>query len=116
MLDKHLKRSRMDYQDNTLLHTHKSWPSFVKEHTTPADKNRLIGFTTTAEKTYHNFAFRAKDTLVFGSESTGLLPEHTNDCDQLLKIPMRPGKRSLNLAVSVSMVLGFVLGHNKWFS
>jgi tRNA G18 (ribose-2'-O)-methylase SpoU len=43
--------------------------------------------------------------LVVGSEAHGLNPEHKKTLDELVSIPMSDGVNSLNLAVSVGVIL-----------
>ncbi len=51
------------------------------------------------------FAFRADDLVVFGSEGRGIRPEVLALCDERVTIPQRGVTDSLNLAVSVGIVL-----------
>ncbi len=57
------------------------------------------------------------DAILFGRESAGVPPHVHAAADLRATIPMEPGARSLNLAVSVAMVAGEALrqlrsGHN----
>lgn len=58
---------------------------------------------------YTAFRFQPRDVLVLGSESRGAPPEVHARADARLRIPMRRGLRSLNIAVAASMVLGEAL-------
>lgn len=62
--------------------------------------------TTKGSRPYHEVAFRPDDVIVMGCETKGLPAEllATFDQDHRLRIPMRPGIRSLNLANSASIV------------
>ena len=68
---------------------------------------RVFAFTTTATTNFADIAYQEGDVLMFGPESVGL-PEHVqNDphITQRVKIPMVPGRRSLNLANSASIAV-----------
>ncbi len=51
------------------------------------------------------FAFCPDDVIVFGSEGRGIRPEMLALCDERVTIPQRDVTDSLNLAVSVGIVL-----------
>ena len=58
---------------------------------------------------YLDFAFEAGDTLLLGRESAGV-PQAVHDAvEASVTIPMRPGLRSLNIAVAAAMVVGEAL-------
>ena len=68
---------------------------------------RLFACTTRGKKAYHQIAYRPGDALVFGPETRGL-PQallETLPPEQWLRIPMRPGNRSLNLANAAAVIL-----------
>jgi tRNA (cytidine/uridine-2'-O-)-methyltransferase len=101
--DHRLKRAGMDYVDLAEVTRHDSWARFRATLAAPA---RLILLTTRASLPYHRFAFAADDVLLVGRESAGV-PEAVHDVvDARVLIPMRPGRRSLNVAVAAAMVLG----------
>jgi tRNA G18 (ribose-2'-O)-methylase SpoU len=51
------------------------------------------------------FAFRSDEVIVFGSEGRGIRPEVLALCDERVTIPQRGMTDSLNLAVSIGIVL-----------
>src|SRR5207253_7861346 len=60
-------------------------------------------------------SFAPGDTLLFGRESAGV-PDHVHDAaDARLRIPLRPGLRSLNLAQAAAMALGEALRQTGGF-
>lgn len=70
---------------------------------------RLVLLSTGADTPYHQARFRAGDVLLLGSESRGV-PEHVHELvDLRLRIPMAPGRRSLNVVAAASLVLGEAL-------
>jgi tRNA (cytidine/uridine-2'-O-)-methyltransferase len=66
-------------------------------------------FTTAAEHSYLDFRYRADDVLLFGRESAGVPPQVHAAATARLVIPMRPGLRSLNVAVAAAMAAGEAL-------
>jgi tRNA (cytidine/uridine-2'-O-)-methyltransferase len=102
LTDKHLKRAGLDYWDDVNIKQLNSLDEVIKEN---PDAN-IYFFSTKAKKLYTEQKFLAGDILVFGSETKGLPEQIIKDyIDISLRIPMKRGKRSLNLANSVSIVL-----------
>ncbi len=105
--DKTLKRAGMDYLALASLMRHASFEAF--ETWRAENQLRLVLITTKAKTGYTDFSFRPDDLLLFGRESAGV-PQNVHDIsDAQLLIPMVEGARSLNLALSVSMVMGEAL-------
>lgn len=104
--DKTLRRAGMDYLDAATLVRHASWTAF---HTWAAVVHRLVLVETDGKDPYTGFAYRTSDILILGRESAGTPPEVVADCERSVHIPMRPGLRSLNVAVAAAMVLGEAL-------
>ncbi|PBB99347.1 tRNA (cytidine(34)-2'-O)-methyltransferase [Mesorhizobium sp. WSM3862] len=105
--DRALKRAGMDYLEMAALTRHADWHAFEESRRTNA--RRLVLLTTKAETAYTQFAFAAGDVLLFGRESAGVPEEVHQAADARLTIPMRPGARSINVALSVAMVAGEAL-------
>ena len=110
--DRRLRRAGMDYLDSAALARHDSWRSFLASRRPQA---RLILLTTSGTVPYHRFAFAADDTIVLGRESAGAPPEVHEASAARLAIPMRPGARSLNVALAAAMVLGEALRQTARF-
>jgi len=108
--DRRLRRAGMDYLDRLDWARHSCWRSFAQ-----ARRGRLILLTTRADRSYCAFRFAADDVLLFGRESAGVPPAVHDAADARLRVPMRPGLRSLNVAVSVAMVLGEALRQTGLF-
>jgi tRNA (cytidine/uridine-2'-O-)-methyltransferase len=70
---------------------------------------RLWGTSARAGALYTTVNFSAADGLVFGPETRGLPPEVRSQLDDLLRVPLRPGVRSLNLAACVGLITGEAL-------
>ncbi len=102
--DKRMKRSVMDYADHADVTRHVSWAAFQAQR-----RGRLVLLTTRAAVPYTQVSYQHDDILLLGRESAGV-PDNVHDAADLrVLIPMRPGTRSLNVAIAASMVLGEVL-------
>ncbi len=60
--------------------------------------------------------FRTDDILLFGRESAGVPPEVHEALPHRIRIPMKPGLRSLNVAMSASLVAGEALRQTGQFA
>ena len=67
---------------------------------------RLVLLTTRATTSYLDHRFTGRDVLLFGRESAGVPDAVHAAADARLTIPMRPGLRSLNVAMACAMVVG----------
>ncbi|HEX6691556.1 MAG TPA: tRNA (cytidine(34)-2'-O)-methyltransferase [Burkholderiales bacterium] len=103
MDDKQLKRAGLDYHELASVNTHKNWESCRSA----LDGRRMFAFSTRATRLYTEAAFQADDVLVFGSETAGLPSACLESFPQpsRLRLPMRPGNRSLNLSNAVAVVV-----------
>ena len=102
--DTHLKRAGLDYHDLAEVVIHPNWEEFKASF--PED-TRIFAFTSHTNHNYADESYRDGDVLLFGTEPVGL-PQSVMDDDRitkLLRIPMMPGRRSLNLANSASIAL-----------
>lgn len=105
--DRGMKRAGMDYLERAALSRHLSFAAF--EEFRLAKPGRLVLLTTKAERSYLDFGYRPDDFLMFGRESAGVPDDIHALADHRLTIPMQPGLRSINLAMSVAMVAGEAL-------
>ena len=100
--DRYLKRAGLDYWHMMRLTRYPSWAAFAEAH----PGVRMHFATTKAPRDYAGVEYGPDDFLVFGRETKGLpedlLAENYARC---VRIPMREGARSLNLANSVAVVL-----------
>jgi len=101
--DKAVKRAGLDYWKQLDLVVWESFDAFLEAH--PIGKNTYMS-TTKTDNLYFNAPFQKGDFILFGSETKGIdervLLEHPQQC---ITIPMGPQGRSLNLGVSVGVVL-----------
>jgi tRNA (cytidine/uridine-2'-O-)-methyltransferase len=106
--DRALKRAGLDYLDHVELSRHESFASF-DAGLRAAGTSRIVLLTTQAEATHLGFPFEKSDTLLLGRESAGVPEAIHARADARVRIPMRPGLRSLNIAVAAAIVLGEAL-------
>ena len=107
--DKRFKRVVMDYMDKKKIKYYESSDQFFNEK----KNQRIILMTTKASSSYTKFKFKKNDTILFGRESAGV-PQYIHKMiNNRLKIPMKNGKRSLNIASSVAIILAECLKQNK---
>ncbi|MBF0182615.1 MAG: tRNA (cytidine(34)-2'-O)-methyltransferase [Magnetococcales bacterium] len=98
-----VRRAGMDYREWAEVRRWQDWETFRAAF--PAN-DRLFAATTKAATLYTDFAYLPGDGLLFGPEGSGLPPEILSaHADRLIRIPMHPRARSLNLAQSVAIVL-----------
>jgi tRNA (cytidine/uridine-2'-O-)-methyltransferase len=105
--DRHFRRAGMDYLDHVTISRHDSWTRF--EEWRAGDGGRLIVFSTKAARSYLDHSYQDDDILLFGRESAGVTAEVVEAADQRLVVPIVPGMRSLNVAMTVAMALGEAL-------
>lgn len=111
--DRAFRRAGMDYLDRVSIVRHASWMAFEawrREHGL-----RLVLFTTQATVPYLDHAYGPSDILMFGRESAGLPEPVHAAADARLLIPMRPGLRSINVAMAAAMALGEAMRQTNGF-
>lgn len=99
--DKRVARAAMDYIDHVSVTRHPGWDAFRAQA-----GGRIVLLTTRGATPLPEMTFRTDDVLLFGSESRGVPDAVHEAVDARVVIPMTPGLRSLNLAVSAGIVLG----------
>ncbi len=105
--DRNLRRAGLDYLDQLDLTRHVSFAAF--DAARRGAGARLVLATTRGATSYVEFGFRPGDIVMVGRESAGV-PEAVHEAaDARILVPMRPGLRSLNVAVSAAMILGEAL-------
>jgi len=103
--DSKLKRAGLDYHEWAALHVHDSLDQALT--TTGAAPERCFAMTTKATRHIGQTALRPGDVFVFGRETAGLSAQdlaHFTPA-QRLRLPMRPGQRSLNLSNAVAVTV-----------
>ncbi|MBY3794893.1 tRNA (cytidine(34)-2'-O)-methyltransferase [Rhodococcus fascians] len=103
MSEPKLKRAGLDYHDLASVTVHQDLPSAWSA----LAPERVFALTAHATRSYADVAYQPGDVLLFGPEPTGLPDDVLNDphvTDQL-RIPMIPGRRSLNLANAAAVTM-----------
>lgn len=111
--DRNLRRAGMDYLDAAVLTRHAGWTTF--EAARRAAGRRLVLLTTRAATPYLDFRFRGDDVILLGRESAGVPDAVHEAAEARLIVPMRPGLRSLNVAIAAALVLGEALRQTGGF-
>jgi tRNA (cytidine/uridine-2'-O-)-methyltransferase len=109
--DRAFRRAGMDYLDQVRLTRHISWTKFEEWRQESGD--RLVLFTTKGATSYLDFAYGASDILLFGRETVGVTDEVVAAADARLKIPLKSGLRSLNVAMAAAMAVGEALRQTR---
>lgn len=101
--DKQLRRAGLDYHEWAEVATYMNWKDYLER----AYPSRILAFSTRGTQRYTDYRYRDGDTLLFGPETRGLPAALLESLppDQRLRLPMRPGVRSLNLSNSVAVVV-----------
>ena len=106
MDDKLLKRAGLDYHEYAPVRRHASWQALIDSEQPPSE--RCFAFTTRGSRPIGDVHFTAGDWLVFGNETAGLPPAVRDGFfagPQRIRLPMRPGQRSLNLSNAVAVTV-----------
>jgi tRNA (cytidine/uridine-2'-O-)-methyltransferase len=102
--DRHLRRSGLDYLDHVAITRHRSWEAF---HAWSREAGcRLVLATTSSALPYTDFAFADTDCILMGRESAGVPGFVHEAADARVVVPIRPGMRSLNVAIAAAMIIG----------
>jgi tRNA (cytidine/uridine-2'-O-)-methyltransferase len=108
--DSGFRRAGLDYVELADVKRHASWQAFQQ-----AISGRLVLLTTRGSLAHTAFAFAPSDTLLLGRESAGV-PDFVHEAATArVRIPLKPGLRSLNVAQAGAMVLGEALRQIKGF-
>jgi len=101
--DRRLKRAGLDYHEFAAL---KTWPSladFIRQ----VEPVRVFGLSTHGQRSFYDCQYAPGDAFVFGPETRGLPLAIRQElgADSVLRIPMRPDNRSLNLSNTAAIVV-----------
>jgi len=103
MEDRLLRRAGLDYHELTTVTVHSSWEACAEA----LGERRIFAFSTRARRLFTEAAFEPGDALLFGAETAGLPDAVLGSFseDRRLRLPMRPGNRSLNLSNAVAVAV-----------
>ncbi len=101
--DRRLRRAGLDYRELATLQEHASLQDFIGS-VRPA---RFWGVSTRGTRCYSNPLYLPGDAFLFGPETRGLPDDVLLELGQeaVLRVPMIPGSRSLNLSNTVSILI-----------
>jgi tRNA (cytidine/uridine-2'-O-)-methyltransferase len=102
--DRRMRRAGMDYLDHVEVHRHRSWEAYRAARAGTA--GRLVLLTTKSAMPHTEVRFEATDSLLLGRESAGVPDDVHALADVRIRIPMRAGLRSLNVAMAAAIVAG----------
>lgn len=101
--DKQVKRAGLDYHEWARVFHHQDYDAFIQA----VKPNRLFACSTHGTKSYHEVSYKEDDVFIFGPETRGLPKEMLQSfpANQVIKIPMVPNSRSLNLSNAVAVII-----------
>jgi tRNA (cytidine/uridine-2'-O-)-methyltransferase len=101
--DKRLRRAGLDYHEWARVKVHNNLRCFSET----IQPRRLLACSTRGRQRYDEVSFYPDDALLFGPETRGLPQEllATLPPEHILRIPMLPNSRSLNLSNAVAVIL-----------
>ncbi|KUM30636.1 RNA methyltransferase [Arthrobacter sp. EpRS66] len=100
--DANLRRAGLDYHDLANVRIHENLDAAFEA----LGEGRVFAFTSEGETVYSDLSYEPSDIFLFGKESVGLSSEDKKHprVTELVRLPMLPGRRSLNLANTASIV------------
>lgn len=101
--DKALARAGLDYHDLACVTVHPTWEACRAA----LAERRFFALSTRGTQRYDEVSFGAGDVFVFGPETRGLPEAMLEDLgmEHCLRMPMRPGNRSMNLSNIVAVMV-----------
>ncbi|MEY4269743.1 MAG: hypothetical protein RLZZ58_959 [Pseudomonadota bacterium] len=112
--DRALARAGMDYARAATVTRHADWAAFRAERA--ASGARLVLLSTRGAVRMHDFAFAPGDTLLLGSESSGVPDAVHAAIPARVRIPLGEGFRSLNVSVTAGIALAEALRQTRGFA
>ena len=103
MDDRSLRRAGLDYHELANVTVHRDWDACARA----LGNRRFFALSSRASQSFATVAYERGDAFVFGGETSGLPAEMVERFapDRRLRLPMRPGNRSLNLSNAVAVVV-----------
>lgn len=107
--DKYLKRAGLDYWNDVTIAHYDSYEHFIRQK----GDGTMYFVETSGKVNYTEPSYQEGDYFVFGKETAGI-PDHIleENKERIIRIPMIPGTRSLNLSNSAAVVLYEALRQN----
>lgn len=103
MDDKKLRRAGLDYHEFAAVQEYDSLNDFLEK----VKPSRVFGISTKGQKYVHDINYQEGDAFLFGPETRGLSEKVREDLgiEHVLRIPMQPTNRSLNLSNAVTLMV-----------
>lgn len=100
--DKRLRRAGLDYAEWQNVEQYANWQAFLDKH----GKERLFAISTKGTQWFGQQKFKKGDFFIMGPETRGLPVDVRQDIHMngVLRIPMRPESRSMNLSNATSII------------
>lgn len=100
--DARLRRAGMDYAEIADIRIHDDWHACLEA----LQPTRMFAASTKGSTRHDSIRYQAGDAFLFGPESRGLPEEILAGFanDQRIRLPMKPGCRSINLSNTVAIV------------
>ncbi|MQG18413.1 MAG: tRNA (cytidine(34)-2'-O)-methyltransferase [SAR202 cluster bacterium] len=107
LYDKRIKRAALDYSDLIDIKTYSSFEEYVLKY----DNRNIFACCPSGERIYTEPQYTKNDSIIFGPEEKGIPKNILTKLQKnnLIKIPMRPNNRSINLSNTVA-----ILGYEIW--
>jgi tRNA (cytidine/uridine-2'-O-)-methyltransferase len=109
-----LKRGGLDYLEHADFLEHDSYGDFDRWRR--ENGRRLVLLTTKATISAYGAEYGANDVLLAGRETAGVPEAVAADAELTVRIPMRPGLRSINVALAATLVLGEALRQTNGYA
>jgi len=102
LTDKRCRRAGLDYHEFANIKEYDS----LDDCLTQFETSRLFAISTRGTKYHHEVQYQTGDVFIFGPETRGLPQQFLDSLDpaQVIRIPMLPTNRSLNLSNSVGII------------
>ena len=102
LTEKTVRRAGLDYHQLTYVHEYENYDDFIQK----AQPERIFALSTHGKKNYTDSQFQANDYLMFGPETRGIPADlrESLDSQNVLRLPMMEGNRSINLSNTVAIV------------
>ncbi|MHA7841271.1 MAG: tRNA (cytidine(34)-2'-O)-methyltransferase [Gammaproteobacteria bacterium] len=112
--EKSLRRAGLDYDEWASVITYPGWNDYIEQW---ASKTRIFAFSTKGTHNYSQVNYQPGDTLLFGPETRGLPLSllQSLPASQVVRIPMKPTSRSLNLSNTVAIATYEALRQQAFF-
>ena len=103
MDEKSLRRAGLDYHEHASVRVHRDWATCEQT----LGGARVFALSSRASRSFASVDYREGDAFLFGGETAGLPDEMLERLlpERRLRLPMRPGNRSLNLSNAVAVVV-----------